>query len=187
MPIIFIDRSAPDSNDLAGLPDTSHCRGSTSEAANGGLSDRLSHIGRRAVGDHGRVDSVGPGFRVRNAGELVVGLTPRSDAHDALGSKRHFAKTSVRPRMFALDVAVDAPRIRSIAKLARKKFVQQYIHGTRGHDKVVGERQLDQVVPFPFRRALRNARSVDMNRASIGATSFAGSISCPFWQARSSA
>lgn len=109
MPIIFIDRSAPDSNDLAGLPDTSHCRGSTSEAANGGLSDRLSHIGRRAVGDHGRVDSVGPGFRVRNAGELVVGLTPRSDAHDALGSKRHFAKTSVRPRMFALDVAVDAP------------------------------------------------------------------------------
>lgn len=126
-------------------------------------------------------------FRVRDAGELVVGLTPRSDAHDALGSKRHCAKTSVRQRMFALDVAVGAAYRIRIAKLARKNLCNNTYTERAGAIRVVGERQLDQVVPFPFRRALRNARSVDMNRASIGATSFAGSISCPFWQARSSA
>ncbi len=49
------------------------------------------------------------------------------------------------------------------------------------------QQRLDQLVSLLSRRARTKARSDDMNRASIGATSFAGSIFCPFWRARTSA
>jgi hypothetical protein len=42
------------------------------------------------------------------------------------------------------------------------------------------KQRLDQLVSLLSRRARTKARSDDMNRASIGATSFAGSIFCPF-------
>ena len=78
---VRIPSGAPDFNDLAGLPDTSHCRGSTTEAANGGLSDRLSHIGRRAVGDHldDRVDSVAAHMRDLIAVHGLGGLEMADD------------------------------------------------------------------------------------------------------------
>lgn len=49
------------------------------------------------------------------------------------------------------------------------------------------QQRLDQLVSLLSRRARPKARSDDMNRASIGATSFAGSIFWPFWRAKTSA
>ena len=78
---VRIPSGAPDFNDLAGLRDISQCRGSTTEAANGGLSDRLSHIGRRALGDHldDRVDSVAAHMRDLIAVHGVGGLKMADD------------------------------------------------------------------------------------------------------------
>jgi len=65
--------------------------------------------------------------------------------------------------------------------LARKNEVNR---SQRLHAR---QQRLDQPVSLLSRRARTKGRSNDMNRASIGATSFAGSIFCPFWRASTSA
>jgi hypothetical protein len=106
VPIILIDRSAPDF-DLAGLPDTSHWRGSTSEAANGGFRTDcriLAGVQQATI-----VLSVGPDF------ECVTPVNSLWDRRRAAmrtmrsGVSGIAPRPSVRWRMFALDVAVDAP------------------------------------------------------------------------------
>jgi hypothetical protein len=121
-------------NDLAGLADTSHYRGSTQRRGFG----QIVAIGQRAVGDHldDRVDSVGPDF------ECVTPVNSlwnrrRSATRPMRSGVSHIAPILADGECAPL-MSPSTPLSNSEHREARqKKFVQQYTHGTCGRDNVV--------------------------------------------------
>jgi hypothetical protein len=101
------------------------------------------------------------------------------------------------PDLPVLEVSLrSGVRSRDFNKGARKQQMtdrskyQRAIKGDLAYNMMrmhARQQLLDQPVSLLSRRARTKARSDYMNRASIGATSFAGSIFCPFCRAKTSA